>query len=350
MSIEALLRFTPDDPRQRLRFRRYLIAAGTSLMFVMLLALCYEKGLLALRPFAVVSTGIVLAMAVFYGLFRSGWNLKARDPSLTVPMMLCAIAAVTYVLHHVGSASGAFLLMYPVILFFGIFRLRTAAMLQLSALILAAYAPIMWSRGPAPVQPDHPYVHVLQWVVLAAVLIWFSMMGGYVHNLRARLRQSEHDELTGAYTRRRILDILMHEKTRCDRGAGPLSVCVIDVDLFKQVNDTRGHRVGDRVLQTFAKIVQGELRTIDFLGRYGGEEFLLVLTQTGLEGARECAERVREQIEHKTVAVFGSAAGITASIGVTEYRSGEQLGDTVDRADAALYRAKSDGRNRVYAG
>jgi len=342
-------RFTPDDPLQQLRLRRFLIAAATTLMFVVLLALCHLKGLIAQRPFLIASSSSFLAITVFYALFRSEWNRKARDPSLTVPMMLWSGATVTYVLYHAGAAAGIFLLMYPVILFFGIFRLRTPAMLMLTALVLAAYAPILWKPALRESQ-ENDYIHFLQWIVLAAVLVWFSFMAGYVHTLRARLRESEHDDLTGVFTRRRILQSLLHEKIRSDRGAGPISVALIDVDLFKRVNDTLGHGAGDKVLQTFVKIVQTELRAIDFLGRYGGEEFLLVLTQTSLEGARECAERVREQTERKTLETLGESSRITVSIGVAEYRSGEDTRDTIARADAALYRAKQEGRNRVEMG
>jgi len=337
---------TLEDPRQRLRFRRYLIAAATTSMFIALLAICRAKGLIESRPFMMASVSSVGAIVVFYAMFRFEWNRKARDPSLTLPMMLWAIATVTYVLHHAGPAAGIFLLMYPVILFFGVFRLRTPAMLALTGMILAAYAPILWKASGVGLH-DSPAIHVLQWIVLAAVLTWFSFMGGYVHDMRMRLRESEVDELTGAFTRRRILQVLDHEKTQCDRGAGPLSVCVIDLDLFKHVNDTLGHSAGDRVLQNFVGIVQGELRAIDFVGRFGGEEFLLVLTQTSLEGACECAERVRAQTERKTMQAFGVTSGITVSVGVAQYRPGESPRETIARADAALYRAKRDGRNRV---
>lgn len=349
MAVTHVFRLKSDDPRQRLRFRRYLIAASTSLMFVLLVALCHVRGLIPIWPFVVASTSSLVGIVVFYALFRFEWNVKARDPSLTVPMMLWATATVTYVLHHAGDAAGVFLLIYPVILFFGVFRLRTPAMLVITAGILAAYAPILWKtadRGTA----GAPTVHVLQWIVLAGVLTWFSFMAGYVRELRARLRESEYDELTGAFSRRRILQMLAHEQTRCDRGAGPLAVCMVDVDLFKRVNDTLGHVAGDRALRTFVSIAQEELRAIDFVGRFGGEEFLLVLTQTNLEGACECAERVRIQTECKTAGLLGRESAITVSIGVAEYRPGEDPRATIARADAALYHAKRDGRNRIAAG
>jgi diguanylate cyclase (GGDEF)-like protein len=192
-----------------------------------------------------------------------------------------------------------------------------------------------------------PQVEILQWVVVNAVLAWFSYMGGYVNDLRRRVRQSEYDELTRAYTRRRILEILSHEKTRADRGAGTLAICIMDIDLFKRVNDGLGHQAGDEVLKTFVNVAQGQLRAIDFIGRHGGDEFLLVLTQTSAQGALECAERVRQQTELRKTTPNGHPFTITVSIGVAQYRPGEVLFDTIQRADEALYRAKSTGRNRV---
>src|SRR5262252_6235586 len=95
-----------------------------------------------------------------------------------------------------------------------------------------------------------------------------------------------------------ILQLLGREKIRCDRGGGPLSICMLDIDRFKNVNDSLGHAAGDEVLRKSVRVAEDQLPTIDFMGRYGGEEFLVVLTQTEIEGARECAERVRKHTEH----------------------------------------------------
>jgi len=339
--------FPSDDADQRLRFRRYVIAAATSLMFVLLLTLCYMEGALSAGPFAAASLATLVTIGVFYALFRTGLNKRARDRSLTVPMMVCATSAVTFALYYVGAARPAFLLMYPVILFFGVFRLNTRALLGVSALALSGYALVICLLQYSPSGPARPHIEMLQWLVLATVLIWFSFMGGYVNHLHSRLRESEYDELTGIYTRRRILEVLQHEKIRCDRGAGPLCIAMLDIDRFKHVNDTFGHAAGDDVLRRSVDVSQKELRAIDFMGRYGGEEFLLVLTQTGIEGARECAERVRKQTETASFMVSGTRRNMTVSIGVAQYRPGESTGETLARADAALYRAKAGGRNRI---
>jgi diguanylate cyclase (GGDEF)-like protein len=339
--------FPRDDADQRLRQQRYLIAAATSLMFVSLLALCFMEGALEAAPFAAASAATIAAVAAFYVIFRLGLNKRAGDRSLTVPMMLCATCTVTLVLYFVGPARPVFLLMYPVILFFGVFRLTTRKLLGVTAVALSGYAGVIVLLQLVGPGIARPHIEMLQWMVLAAVLIWFSFMGGYVNHLHNRLKESEFDALTGAYTRRRILEVLDHEKIRCDRGAGPLCVAMLDIDRFKQVNDSFGHPAGDEVLRRSAAVAQKDLRAIDFMGRYGGEEFLLVLTQTDLDGAWECAERVRERTARTEFEVGSGEHRMTVSIGVAQYRPGETARDLLARADAALYRAKDGGRNRV---
>lgn len=336
-----------EDPRQLLRFRRYQMAAGTSVMFIGLLGLCLLDSVLAPDAFLIASALVVLAIAIFYVLFRTEFNLKARDPSLTIPMMLSAISVVTYTLYHVNHARAVFLLMYPVVLFFGVFRSTVRTLLKVTAVILSGYAAVILLLLAKPGGIAHPYIEILQWLVLAAVLTWFSFMGGHVLNLRARLRESEYDVLTHIYTRRRILEILQNEKNRSDRGGGPLAVCMMDLDLFKQVNDSLGHHAGDVVLQRFAEVAQAELRAIDAVGRFGGEEFLLVLSGTDLRGAQDCAERIRAQTEALVVGEGDWQTRITVSIGVAQYAVGERVDDLLRRADTALYRAKGAGRNRV---
>jgi diguanylate cyclase (GGDEF)-like protein len=327
--------------------QRFMIAAASTVMFIFLLAICLIEGALSAAPFAAASLSPLSAIAGLYFVSRSGLNMRPHDRSLTVPIMLCATCAVTFVLYYVGPARPVFLLMYPVILFFGVFRLTTRTLLGVAAVALAGYASIIVMLLLSAPGIARPHIEILQWVVLATVLIWFSFMGGYVNHLHSRLKESEYDALTGIYTRRRILEVLEHEKIRCDRGAGPLCIGMLDIDRFKQVNDNFGHAVGDEVLRRSVAIGQKELRTIDFMGRYGGEEFLMVLPQTELEGARECAERVRSETQRCGFDVCGEKHNMTLSIGLAQYRPGEPVSELLERADAALYRAKTAGRNRV---
>jgi diguanylate cyclase (GGDEF)-like protein len=134
---------------------------------------------------------------------------------------------------------------------------------------------------------------------------------------------------------------------RFARGGGSLCVCLVDADELKGINDTLGHRAGDLALQSIAQTAHRELRVVDAIGRYGGDEFLLVLSQTGLDGARECAERIRARIELSDCIGGDARRQITVSCGITRHRRGESLQETLQRADAALYRAKHRGRNCV---
>ena len=339
--------FPTDNREQEVRFRRYLIAAATSLMVLALLGACVLAGAFAPRPFAITAAIVLLSIVGFYLVIRSGLNRYAADPSLTVPMMAAAIGAVTYALYHLGDLRTVFLLVYPVIMFFGVLRLRTRSLLLVAGFIIGAYMLVLTALANQPGRLDPISIEILRTVALATVLVWFAFMGGYVHELRRRLRESGYDRLTGVLNRGRILDVLAHEQMRCERGGGSVCVCLVDADELKGINDTLGHRAGDLALQAIAQTAHRELRVVDAIGRYGGDEFLLVLSQTGLDGARECAERIRACIELSDCIGGDVRRPITVSCGITRHRRGESLQDTLQRADAALYRAKHRGRNCV---
>jgi diguanylate cyclase (GGDEF)-like protein len=339
--------FPEGDVEQGLRFRRYLIAAATSALLVALLVVYYLEGVLPRAALVVASGATFAGIIVFYALFRTGWNRKAKDPSLTVPMMLTAATVVNYAMYHAAPTPSSLLLLYPVIMFFGVFRLDTCALLLVALYLLVGYALALnppWGETRTIARPG---LDIVDFVVLAAALLWFAVMGGYVHDLRRRARWSEFDWLTRSYNRKRILELLRAEKIRCDRGGGPLCVCMVDMDRFKNVNDTFGHHAGDAVLQAFVKLALGELRAIDSLGRYGGEEFLLILPATSMAGARDCAERVRRRVERAEFPKLDARCRVTVSIGIAQYRPGEDIAETLQRADAELYRAKHGGRNSV---
>jgi diguanylate cyclase (GGDEF)-like protein len=155
------------------------------------------------------------------------------------------------------------------------------------------------------------------------------------------------DELTGLYNRRHLMDSLEREKKRADRTGQFFSLLMFDVDHFKRINDTYGHLKGDIVLRAVAKTAQDALREIDYCARYGGEEFLVVLQKVDSAGARACVERLRSLIESLQFPDLGDDTVITVSLGYTQYRPPETIAQAIARADAALYRAKTAGRNRA---
>src|SRR5258706_9214018 len=145
------------------------------------------------------------------------------------------------------------------------------------------------------------------------------------------------------------MDSLGRERARAERLATPFSVCLIDIDHFKAINDGFGHAAGDAVLKHFAALVPQELRAIDVYGRFGGEEFLVILPDTAREGAVACAERVRARAAAAAFPGLPSENHVTVTVGVATYAKGEEVSALLARADAALYQGKARGRNSVIA-
>lgn len=184
-------------------------------------------------------------------------------------------------------------------------------------------------------------------------------VGQRMLELQARLReasdtlahQATHDPLTGLLNRRAILERFTQELSRAKRESGSLSVGMFDVDHFKNVNDTHGHQVGDEALIGFAACIQRNLRDYDCVGRYGGEEFLVLMASPSGRVEEGRYEQLREAVERTAIATKSGNLSVTVSIGVAR-GTGESTVDTLlTAADAALYQAKAAGRNRaVYAG
>ncbi len=161
-------------------------------------------------------------------------------------------------------------------------------------------------------------------------------------------RLAEFDSLTGLYNRRAILGWLDRQIKHGRRYDEEFSLLMLDIDHFKKVNDRYGHLIGDDVLQELATLVRREIRDTDIAGRYGGEEFIIILPRAGLASALNVAERIRRAIEAEEMKDSrGNVFHITVSQGLSCYRPGEDVYSLISRADAALYKAKESGRNRV---
>ena len=155
------------------------------------------------------------------------------------------------------------------------------------------------------------------------------------------------DALTGIKNRRNVLDIGEKEIKHCARYKRELSVVFFDIDHFKKVNDAWGHLAGDKVLIEVTRTCTGQIRDSDSFGRYGGEEFVLILPETSYEAAVHVAEKLRRAIERTTVVFEQHKIHVTASFGVAFLENGDALDDLFSRADQLLYKAKNTGRNQV---
>jgi two-component system, cell cycle response regulator len=159
--------------------------------------------------------------------------------------------------------------------------------------------------------------------------------------------EATHDSLTGLWNRRAILEFLFQQHSRAEREATDLSVLLIDLDHFKLVNDVHGHLVGDVVLQQVAERARRFLRTYDWLGRYGGEEFVIVAPGCTAPAAASMAERIRLAICSTPISVNGRDVPVAASIGVASHYIGDSPDSLLRAADDAMYVAKASGRNRI---
>lgn len=360
-----------EERKQQLRLLRFFTAALCYVLWVGFGFGMYLAGMLHIPKVMVVPvlTGIGLTNLFFFLFIRSGLNRRLRDPSMTFSQIVLAMSWVLVLMFGATESRGAMLAVYVMCLLFGVFQLSRRDFIVLAGFGLAGYLAIagidFWFR------PDGFDLksEVLRISVLSGTLLWAALFGSYVSGLRIVLRErnadlkkaldevhhaARHDHLTQVYNRRYVMQTMTQEKQRADRTRRPFSIVILDLDHFKIINDRYGHLAGDRVLMAFSERSKGTLRGMDYMGkdsvrtfgRYGGEEFIVLLPDTELGGAYRCAERLRYVTEDEP---FDEVFRVTVSCGVAEYQLGESIEDTLRRADAALYRAKDNGRNCVVA-
>ncbi|MFO7814202.1 MAG: GGDEF domain-containing protein [Halanaerobiales bacterium] len=166
-----------------------------------------------------------------------------------------------------------------------------------------------------------------------------------LNKINIKLKEiSDQDKLTGIYNRRKLDDILKDIHNESQRYNNDFSIILLDLDHFKEVNDNYGHQTGDEVLKEVSSLLLDKIRKVDYCGRWGGEEFLIILPETDLDSAVILAERLRGEIEDYE---FTKVGNITSSFGVASYLENKDIREIIKAADDALYKAKEEGRNRV---
>jgi diguanylate cyclase (GGDEF)-like protein len=354
--------------QQALRMRR-MVMGGVSYLFTLsMVAVCCWLGYFGLPVLRNYFVTVVLLNAAFYLAIRSNVNLRFADPSMTLVQICVSILPGLYVVYHAQQARGVLLLLCISAAMYGLFQFRTRDFIIVTALLVGGYGLLILYMYDHRVGNINLQIELLRLCALLATFIQFSVLGGYIGSLRNKVKEKnkelaarnddlEHalrrieelamrDELTGVFNRRYLMETIKNEKHRCERSGAVFSICILDVDHFKQVNDSYGHLVGDEVLQAIATAATGALRQTDYFGRYGGEEFALVLTATTVEGAFITAERVRTRIEALRFPSVSAELAVTVSIGIADSRFNEETALTFKRADDALYKAKQNGRNR----
>lgn len=238
----------------------------------------------------------------------------------------------------------------------GSLRRKWLAMTGLIVLFIAGYfgyIVMFWGQQTEKLDLLIPVIFLF-----GAIFVWLTIelaLQTAVDLLRIDLLEAENitDPLTQVYNRRYLDRRLTEEVARSKRYSLELSVLMLDIDHFKQVNDTYGHQAGDVTLSTLGSLIKADLRDLDVVARYGGEEFLVICTNTPIEGAVVVAERLRHLVESHQVEIADGSGGsqtikISISIGVANFSASVDSKDKlVQAADQALYRAKTEGRNRV---
>ena len=313
-----------------------------------------------------VAHGLIGYMAVgvvtFYALLRSGCTRRAREPGLALEQSFFAISAITVAYVIAGPVRGAVLLLLALVLVFGMFTLTPRQTLLVGAVAISALGAAMAVMSWRDPHEFPPQVQGIQFALAFSVLPTLSLVAHQVSQLRMRLlkqREALHealarvqelatrDALTGLINRRHMQELLDQEMKRQERSGAAFCVALIDLDHFKQINDTHGHHVGDEVLCGFTQAALEVLRNADIMARWGGEEFLVLFPETRAEQALNGLERLRERLRGAPVSESVAQLSVTFSAGVAEHEHGQTLRQTLERADRALYEAKAGGRNRA---
>jgi diguanylate cyclase (GGDEF)-like protein len=192
------------------------------------------------------------------------------------------------------------------------------------------------------------YVHSIAiFVILSLIIpiIYGRKLIAQQQALYAKIaRLAAEDSLTGLYNRRKINELIQREIERSERYKKSFSVIMMDIDNFKQVNDRHGHLAGDQLLKMLAQILLDSIRHTDEVGRWGGEEFIVLCPETNMNGASSLANKIHQRLDSS---VFNDYGKQTASFGVACFKEGDTLDSIIGHADEALYAAKNAGRNRV---
>jgi diguanylate cyclase len=351
------------DRAQRERLRWIALTASSYAIDVLFLALYAGAGTVPAYV-ALAYAGVGVAFSLTYALIvMTGWNLHLRDPSMAAPSSLGGVLAQLLVVAMAPQITFPYVVNLFTVFAFGMLWLSLRQAAAVWALAMAGSGAVLYlNEGRLGVAATNNYELMLTWLFLSVILSRSLVLAVYANGLRARLGASRrklaaaldqirelvhYDELTKAFNRRSLVARLGEELDRSQRTHVPFCVAMLDLDHFKDVNDGYGHAIGDAVLKAFAAMAQETMRKTDVFGRYGGEEFLMILTASGKAGADGAVERLRAATAAHAWDSLAPGLKLTISAGLAEYRRDEGVEQVLNRADAALYEAKRAGRNRL---
>ena len=351
-----------------MRIKRFFIAFSSYVLICSLVILGYILGFspVPLRVLVVSQLGILACNIVLYVMFRTGLNKRFKDPSLTLLQIVIATCWLLEVLYYADSVRSAVLMDFLIIFILGLFKFNVREFLFLSFFTVAGYAGVILLLYINRPESLNYKVEILNIAILATVLPWFSLVGGYITRLRkkvalslATVKESEKkyielsivDDLTQLFNSRHFYAQLEKEIERANRYNQPLTLLMLDLDKFKNFNDTYGHLEGDQVLSRIGHVIKRCLRDSDSAYRYGGEEFVILLPMTKADDAIITAKRIQETLRKTSFSpVSDQKIFMTVSVGLSQYIPREDLKAFVRRVDTIMYQAKHQGRDRICTG
>jgi diguanylate cyclase (GGDEF)-like protein len=364
-AIAPANRLLPVVLTRRVGQRRQMLAvqgASYSLIMMVLLVYCYAGTISVVIPSAYFVAGIGL-IGIFVVLSEAHFNDRFEDHYLTIFQVGGHVALQLGFLLAAPEIGFAFLSVIFLIFGFGALRMTSRQAIIVWTLTTIGLAPIfLFTSTPIglPVATNiERFAAMLCYVLTIGQCAYVGLYGSSLRKtlydrsfqLKVAYKRIEElaelDELTGSFNRRCIMRMLDDELARAHRVKAPCSIALIDLDWFKRINDAYGHPTGDEVLRTFAITVFANIRNIDRFGRYGGEEFLLVLPDTPGEDAARILDRLRAIIADLDWSAFSPGMRVTISAGVAMLAADETADTFLARADTALYAAKARGRNRI---
>jgi len=307
-------------------------------------------------------TGL-LSVALYLVLSETGFTERFKDHYFVVPQLALSVLILLTFAYLAPAVGLMFLCTLFTAVTFSALRSTPLQSALLWTMIAAGLAALfLLTDKPISLPVGNPTERLATLLMFAAAIGRCMYIGLFASSMRQSLYQSgqklkeayrrieelaELDELTGSFNRRSIMRMLEEEIVRAQRGNTACSVALIDLDFFKRINDAYGHPIGDEVLRTFSITMFANIRAIDRFGRYGGEEFLLVLPDTDEDAAFRLLDRLRAIVADLDWSAFSPNMRVTISAGVATLRQNESSDNFLARADSALYASKARGRNRI---
>jgi diguanylate cyclase (GGDEF)-like protein len=358
--VSAALMGRERTMREDLRYT--LLSFLIYLAWMIAEAVCASRGLISWSAVAVMYSYNMVGVLGFYALIRSGFSNRFADSSMVLIQVIYAVAALMIAYALVPETRAAALQTPCITVVFGMLTLRpretVIACIWSIAMLLATVARMFWFEAPR-LDVQQELINVSAACIVLPALTWithhFALLRERLKSQREQIRSAlaraetlaTRDALTNLINRAQMMEILNQEITRSQRFGSAFSLALLDIDHFKSINDNHGHQTGDEVLVAFANLAEAGQRQTDVIARWGGEEFLILMPQTPLASAQTVIGRLREAMANASLSKTVAGLAVTTSAGIAQWRTGETLAQTIERADRALYVAKKGGRNRV---